>query len=285
MLLQPYIQHNILVLVGDWYMYEGGKKYVGKNATRIGMIILFFCKMNMDYTVRCFTNSVEQILGVIAFYYFLEQRDKFNKNTVWLTATITLSFMIRNTSPIGWIPLLAIKVLYEGSLVPFLISALLVSVPVVLINIALDTLYFTGTLRMDNLVFTALNFVIVNIKDGLSEYFGSSDLDHYYRVSMPNGFWLAYPVLCVGVFYHIYARRSQGKSPYLSYLVLFYVLVFSLIPHKEPRFMLPIFPAAAIMAGEVAEVTIKHSNQHLRRLWSLVNLLCCVRFFVEIKAY
>lgn len=56
-----------------------------------------------------------------------------------LTATITLSFMMRNTSPIGWIPLLAIKVLFEGALVPFLIAGIFVAVPIIGLVVAVDT--------------------------------------------------------------------------------------------------------------------------------------------------
>ena len=124
--------------------------------------------------VKCFTNAVEQILSVIAFYYFLDQKDSFNVKTAMLTSTITLSFMMRNTSPIGWIPLLTIKVLYEGALVPFLIAGIFVAVPVIAATVLVDTLYFTGTIELNNIVFTAWNFFIRNLREGLSEYFGAS---------------------------------------------------------------------------------------------------------------
>jgi len=97
--------------MGDLFIWKAGKKYVGKDATRVAMFLLLVSKVQTEYIVKCFTNAVEQILSVIAFYFFLEQKDKFTNKTVILTATITLSFMMRNTSPIGWIPLLALKVL------------------------------------------------------------------------------------------------------------------------------------------------------------------------------
>ena len=61
-----------------------------------------------------------------------------------LTATITLSFMMRNTSPIGWIPLLAIKVLYEGALIPFILAGIFVAVPIIGLIVAIDTFYYIG---------------------------------------------------------------------------------------------------------------------------------------------
>ena len=54
--------------------------------------------------------------------------------------------MMRNTSPIGWIPLLAIKVLFEGSLLPFLVAGVFVALPVIGLTIVVDTVYFTGTI-------------------------------------------------------------------------------------------------------------------------------------------
>ena len=110
------------------------------------MLLLLVSKVQTEYVVKCFTNAVEQILSVIAFYYFLDQKDSFNTKTALLTSTITLSFMMRNTSPIGWIPLLAIKELFEGSLLPFLIAGVFVALPVIGMTIVVDTLYFTGTI-------------------------------------------------------------------------------------------------------------------------------------------
>ena len=185
--------------------------------------------------------------------------------------------MMRNTSPVGWIPLLAIKVLYEGALVPFLIAGIFVALPVIALTVMTDTLYFTGTIEQDNIVFTAWNFFIRNLKEGLSEYFGASQKIYYIGDSIPEGFWLLYPALCIGCFYHIYKRRSNNESPYLSYAIIFYLIVFSWIPHKEPRFMLPIYSFGVLVGGELTEVVFRKSNADLRRLWSFMFLAYIAR--------
>ena len=202
-----------------------------------------------------------------------------------LTTTITLSFMMRNTSPIGWIPLLAIKVLYEGALVPFLIAGIFVAVPVIAATVLVDTLYFTGTIELNNIVFTAWNFFIRNLREGLSEYFGASQKIFYIGDSIPEGFWILYPALVIGTFYHIYKRRSEEKSPYLSYAIFFYLLVFSYIPHKEPRFMLPIYSFGVMLGGEITEVVFKRSNVDLRRFWCVFFFGYIVRQAVQLVEY
>ena len=128
-----------------------------------------------------------------------------------LTSTITLSFMMRNTSPIGWIPLLAIKVLYEGALLPFLIAGIFVALPVIGITIAVDTQYFLGTIDFQNWVLTSYNFLRRNILEGLSEYFGSDPKHKYVLGFALEIFTLMYPVVLASCCYtHIVRKRSQG---------------------------------------------------------------------------
>ena len=106
------------------------------------MILIVFNFLQLEYISRCFTNSIEQILSVIALYFFLKQGSTFTANTVFLTALITIAFIMRNTSIVGWIPLLAIKVLREGALIPFIMSALTVAIPSMALMFYIDSLYY-----------------------------------------------------------------------------------------------------------------------------------------------
>lgn len=69
---------------------------------------------------------------------------KFDKSVAIMTALITISFMMRNTSPIGWIPLLFLKVIKEGSFKPFLIALFIVAIPIILLALLLDSMYYGG---------------------------------------------------------------------------------------------------------------------------------------------
>ena len=257
--------------MGDLFIWKAGKKYVGKDATRVAMFLLLVSKVQTEYIVKCFTNAVEQILSVIAFYFFLEQKDKFTSKTVILTATITLSFMMRNTSPIGWIPLLALKVLKDGSFFPFLLAAITVALPVIALTVLIDTSYFLGKLDGKNWVFTSYNFLRINILEGLSEYFGSHPWSFYLTKFGPEIFTLVYPLVILACFLHVRNKFNVNQSPYLTYYCVFYVSVFSGIPHKELRFLLPIIPFAMLLAGELIAKTFKKGNNSVTM--SLVLLL------------
>ena len=58
-LLQPYLTHCILVLIGDLAIWKIGKKYVGPNATRIAMLLLLVNRAQTEFITKCFTNGVE----------------------------------------------------------------------------------------------------------------------------------------------------------------------------------------------------------------------------------
>ncbi len=68
--------------------------------------------------MRCFTNSIEEILNIIGFYVYLNlENQRIGKFTALFTIILSLQFVIRNTAPIAWIPLLFIKVFRDGAFV------------------------------------------------------------------------------------------------------------------------------------------------------------------------
>ena len=109
--------------------------------------------------------------------------------TVLLTALITIAFIGRNTSIVGWIPLLAIKVLREGALPAFLLSAITVAIPCMATMVYIDTVYYGG----DEWVMTSLNFLKVNVLENLSQYFGEDPWFWYVHAYNPEIFTILCP--------------------------------------------------------------------------------------------
>mmetsp|Transcript_102605 Transcript_102605/g.141885 ORF Transcript_102605/g.141885 Transcript_102605/m.141885 type:complete len:139 (-) Transcript_102605:36-452(-) len=138
------------------------------------MFLMLFSVYENMFLIRCFTNTIECIFAVVTFYFYLNQDKHFTVSTCIVTALITFSFMMRNTSPIGWIPLLAIKVLYNQSFLPFLVAAFIIAVPIIGINVLLDSYFFDPTLS--TWTFTGYNFLNVNLVEGISSYFGEQPI-------------------------------------------------------------------------------------------------------------
>ena len=170
------------------------------------------------------------------------------RETVIFTALVSVQFMMRNTSPIGWIPLLFIKVFRDGAFKSFLICAIFVAFPIVLGSTYLDSVYYSYGQEFE-WTFTGLNFVRINVVEGLSKYFGDHPSWFYVGVFGPAMFTVLYPFVIYGCIFYFREAWKLGKSPEIMYLTSFYVLIFSIIGHKEKRFLLPVFPFCVLCVG------------------------------------
>lgn len=174
-------------------------------------------------------------------------------STVILTSLISIAFMMRNTSPVGWLPLLAIKVLREGAFLPFLISGIFVALPIIFGCIYIDTKVYGS----DKWVITGYNFLEMNLIHGLSKYFGESGPFFYLIGATPSIFASLMFLAIISPFSHMKTQWHLNKTPYIAYYTVFYMVFFSLIAHKEIRFMLPVIPFLIICCGELAVYIMK----------------------------
>lgn len=141
-LASPYIAHFPLMALSDYFLWQVGKQVVGKPATRIAFILMLTNSWMVEFEIRCFTNTLEKILTVIVYYFHLKQGSSFTLDTAMFTLLLTLGFMMRNTSPVGWIPLMLIKIFRDGAFVPYLTAGVLVFMPVVVGCVYLDSIYY-----------------------------------------------------------------------------------------------------------------------------------------------
>jgi hypothetical protein len=133
----------ILVLIGDYYYYKVGCKVFGEKATRVSLYILMANKFYNVHIIRCLANSVETVIYIVAFNYYYEIKDQFDKNIIIFTILIVVSFMMRCTSISGFIFLVLYKIIKEKAWCAFLQSGFLVAIPGVLLLVAFDTSYYS----------------------------------------------------------------------------------------------------------------------------------------------
>mmetsp|Transcript_15469 Transcript_15469/g.23767 ORF Transcript_15469/g.23767 Transcript_15469/m.23767 type:complete len:197 (-) Transcript_15469:524-1114(-) len=172
--------------------------------------------------------------------------------------------MMRNTSPIGWIPLLFIKVFRDGAFVPFLISAVTVAVPVVGFALYFDSWYYSKDLPTFEWTSTGFNFLKVNLLEGLSKYFGVQPVWFYVGAYAPSIFTVAYPAVMFSIYFYTKETWAKGQSPEMMYATIFYVVIFSLIAHKEDRFLLPIIAFCFLALGYTLQRKVKSLGSSLK---------------------
>ena len=104
--------------------------------------VLFNTTINETFN-KTLTNGAETAFSMAGLYYFGKIESKLNLNMVKMTFFITLAFIIRSSSIVGWIPLAIFKMF--SSIEYFATiwkAAILVALPTFLISFGLDVLYY-----------------------------------------------------------------------------------------------------------------------------------------------
>lgn len=260
--LCPMLTHIALVIVSDLYLWRIGKATVGKNQTRIALFFYLTIRQYNEIFIRTFSNSFETIFQLIAFHYFLRVGNKFDRNVVMMVGALTVNFIVRNTSVVGWPVLLAFKVVKDGAFIPFAIAGFTVFLPLMTLSVVMDSLYF----GWDSFpVITALNFLKINVGEGLSNYFGTEPVHYFFTFVIPQYFIVAMPFVYLSFVVYLRDTLSKGKQPpYLLIMTFSYLTVYSLIKHKEVRFVLPIIPFCCLMLGHTMHKGLKSQRGYLR---------------------
>lgn len=292
-MISPYVAHFPLMVLSDYFLWHVGKRTVGKQSTRIAFILMLTNVFMVEFEIRCFTNTLEKICTVIAYHFYMKQKDRFSRDTVIFTMLLTIGFMMRNTSPVGWVPLLVFKIVHEGSFIPFLISGIFIALPLMFLCIYLDSIYYqgantssTGTSLLGSpdkefeWTVTSWNFVKVNVIQGLSKYFGDHGHMVYVVEFLPVDIFRGlYPLVIFGVWNYARLMVRTRRRPDLFYMSGFYILFFSFIGHKEPRFLLPILPFLFLMTGHGMAHLAERGTKPFLRAFFIINVIVEVLFF------
>lgn len=175
----------------------------------------------------------------IALYLYPIRKDQ---NQFLYIIFISLSFVIRSTTAIIWIPLVLAHLidLYNRSKLTLLFTQLTPVAVVILTLTAVIDSYFYG-----QFVFVPFNFFKVNILDNVSSFFGVHPVYWYLTHAMPLYMGLPIFHFVFGLFDHLF----DPKVGMFAKVTFWSLVIYSLIPHKEHRFLLPLIPLMTSFAA------------------------------------
>ena len=178
-----YFMHTLVQVVGDYYCYHFVRQLLGKREAAATLIFSATSEHVNDYVLRTSANGVEGNLMFVVFYHYLNMKPKFfDKSLSMLTLAITISFAVRSSSIVGYIPLALIAIAKDiNYLLPIIVAGLTITVPFVLLNLVSDA-YFYGYWTVPQ-----YNFIYVNVVLGLSKFFGEMPW-YYYQDNLYNEF-------------------------------------------------------------------------------------------------
>lgn len=150
-------------------------------------------------------------------------------------------FLLRPTSAVTW-AFFAIVHFYEHKRrISFLVEASLISMTVLGIGVAIDAAYYGG------FVSPLWSFVRFNFLSSGAAHYGSHPWHWYLSNGIPmllGPYIVPFAIGLLGV------RSGGNQAQRLGGLILANVLAFSIIGHKEARFLMPLIPVFHVFAAQ-----------------------------------
>ncbi|PHZ11348.1 uncharacterized protein RHIMIDRAFT_23257 [Rhizopus microsporus ATCC 52813] len=252
--LPRYFQSS-LTAGADYATYSLAKKVIGKD---IALPILFttLCSwFNFFMAARTLSNTMETILTVIALSYwpipgvvYLGERKEWLKEYRLALLFASIACIIRPTNALIWLYMGCQLLSSKGKRGIIALNATLICSVVLIINVFIDTMSYTNDwIQVFKApVFTPYFFFKVNVVNGISEFYGVHQWHWYLSQGLPVILTTMLPFMLFGL-YCIYNKPNvyNRMKPLLS-MSLWILFIYSLLPHKEFRFIYPIVPILLI---------------------------------------
>ncbi|KAJ4836222.1 hypothetical protein Tsubulata_025597, partial [Turnera subulata] len=195
---------------------------------------MFFC-FN-----RTLSNSLETVLTLVSLYYWPCMRHSSSK-VPWFSrklglALAALACAVRPTSAIIWIYVGLFELYLTASRLRFILAEV---IPIGALVFGLSCLL--DCLMYGSRVLVPLNFLKFNFLSSGGDYYGTHKWHWYFSQGFPVMLFTFLPFSIGGI---IKSRRWK-----ISGLIAWVLVIYSVLGHKEFRFVLPVLPLALMFAG------------------------------------
>lgn len=201
----------------------------------------FFCQLCSWFTWYCctrtLTNTMESTLTTLALFYYPLPGSKTHSSTKYLVL-VAFAIIVRPTALIVWLPLLAYHFWQEDDKLKLITHKFL---PIGALTLGLSTsidCFYYGQWTL-----VQYNFLKFNVLHNVAEFYGS----HPWHWYLTQGF-----VAIIGphlpFFLHGCTLASK-KYRILLISISWTVIVYSMLAHKEFRFIYPVLPFCMIFCG------------------------------------
>ncbi|KAK3221605.1 hypothetical protein Dsin_008630 [Dipteronia sinensis] len=195
---------------------------------------MFFC-FN-----RTFSNCLETVLTLVGLYYWPCMRVSSSKVSLgsrkWGLAVAALACAIRPTSAITWVYVGLLELLVTRDRLRFI---LLEAAPIGVLVLGLACLL--DRLMYGSWILVPLNFLKFNFLSTGGDYYGTHKWHWYFTQGFTVMVFTFLPFTIAGII--------KSKRWKLSGLIAWVLGLYSVLGHKEFRFVLPVLPIALMFSG------------------------------------
>ncbi|CAN4084330.1 unnamed protein product [Withania somnifera] len=240
MIRTPRLLQSIFSAFGDLYLFKLSQEIFGDRIAKFALFaqltnwFMFFC------ITRTLSNSLETVLTLVSLYYWPCIRSSASKisrgSRKWGLALAALACAIRPTSAITWIYIGLLELYLTRDKLKFV---LLEVIPIGTLILGLT--FLVDRWMYGTWVLVPLNFLKFNFLTSGGDYYGTHVWHWYFSQGFTVMVFTFLPFTLAGIF-----KSKQWK---LSGLIAWSLSVYSLLGHKEFRFVLPVLPIALMFAG------------------------------------
>ncbi|CAL8351140.1 unnamed protein product [Merluccius merluccius] len=201
----------------------------------------FFCQLCSWFTWYCctrtMTNTMETTLTTLALTYYPLPGSKTYHRQKYLTL-VAMAIIIRPTALVVWLPLLAYHFFREDGKLRLITHCCIPIGAFALVSSTLIDCLFYGKWTV-----VQYNFLRFNVLHGMAEFYGS----HPWHWYLTQGFAA---VIGPHLPFFIYGCTLASKRYRILLVTLVWtIVVYSFLSHKEFRFIYPVLPFCMVFCG------------------------------------
>ncbi|XP_021899812.1 GPI mannosyltransferase 3 isoform X2 [Carica papaya] len=240
MMHSPRMLQSIFSAVGDLYLFRLSDVLFGSTVAKWTLFcqlanwFIFFC-IN-----RTLSNCLETVLTLVSLWYWpcmqVSSKKVPQDSRKWALALAALACAIRPTSAIIWLYVGFLELLSTHGRLRFIAVEV---IPIGFLVLGLTCLL--DRLMYGSWILVPLNFLKFNFLSSGGDYYGTHKWHWYFTQGFPVMLFTFTPFSIAGII--------KSKNWKLFGLITWVLGLYSVLGHKEFRFVLPVLPVALIFSG------------------------------------
>ncbi|XP_063243404.1 GPI mannosyltransferase 3 [Bacillus rossius redtenbacheri] len=259
--LAPRVFQALVTACGDYYFWQWCARATGTQGLWAAYSLTtswywFYCGS------RTLSNTLETFFTVLGLRFYPWSASKPRPGFLPHVLFAGLACVVRPTALVYWAPLFLYHLHASQNTVQLcLLHYLPTGMVLATVSFLLDSYLY------DRWVSTLWNFVRYNVASGVSSWYGTSPAYWYLAVGLPAVLFVqAVPLLC-GVYSTVRRPQAHRTEAVLLAVVAWSLAVFSLLPHKEFRFLLPLLPMLTFVSSSFLSRWSRHAARW--QLWAV----------------
>ncbi|XP_062860533.1 GPI mannosyltransferase 3 [Trichomycterus rosablanca] len=237
LVLLPRVLQALLAAYADVKLYHLVRRLESPDVAKW----TYFCQLCSWFTWYCctrtLTNSMETTLTTLALCYYPLQSIKTHNSWKYLSL-VSLAVVVRPTALIVWLPLLLCHVWRDDNKLKLITQhALPVAAATLVLSTLIDCIFY------GKWIFVQWNFLKLNVLHNVAEFYGAHPWHWYFSQGFPVVLGSHLPLFMHGCY------LASKRHRLLIVSITWTLLVYSLLAHKEFRFIYPVLPFCMIFCG------------------------------------